>query len=165
MRDQNNGIEKSKAKAVVIEAAEGDSQSTANMLLNFYKESQRKTSEKPTMSNKRPGNRVEKRSKIKIPEWKIVQMMVYQQDIAAEKIGVSISTLKRRFYELSNHGRWSNNTLTCDHPEYVYEPLLLPKSGKRAKLIANVVNKEEEDVNHIASEEMKILNRAFKCNL
>jgi hypothetical protein len=50
-------------------------------------------SKKRTRTGKRP-----KKNKIKIPVYDIIRFMTLPQPVAAEKLGVSISTLKRRYY-------------------------------------------------------------------
>ncbi len=50
-------------------------------------------------------NKQPKKNKIIIPVTQLISLMTLPQPTAARKLGVSISTLKRRFYELS-WGRW-----------------------------------------------------------
>src|SRR3989338_3125777 len=88
-----------------------------------------------------------KSSYIKIPVHDIVRVMTLPQPIAAQTLGVSISTLKRRFYELQ-FGRWPNIELDAQSV-----PTQKPKKGLNALL--NEHQDEEANIDNIT---MKVLH-------
>jgi hypothetical protein len=105
---------------------------------------------------------ISKKNKITLPSWKIVQYMTLPQPLASELMGVSISTLKRRYYAL-NYGRWPINS---SNGEVVLEEYTKSKKMKAEdKLnIRNLVHKENNDPTTIDPLTAKVLQCAFNQN-
>lgn len=101
-----------------------------------------------------------KANKIKIPVHDIIRYMTIPQPMAAEQLGVSISTLKRRYYEL-DWGRWPINSANGDENG---EGFLTSKSLSSAEKlkIANIVNEKDVDEATVDPLTMKILQCVFQ---
>lgn len=99
-----------------------------------------------------------KTTKIRLPIHNIIRTMTMPQPMAAKKLGVSISTLKRRYYELKM-GRWPvsniNSTLYFEEEEVKCEHK--PKLG-------TILNKFDlEDQKAIDTITEAVLMIAFKA--
>ncbi len=69
------------------------------------------------MRRSSPSIRKTKKNKIRIPLSEMIRYFAMPQHIAAKKLNVSVSTLKRRFYELCIH-RWPSHYMIHDHHQY-----------------------------------------------
>lgn len=101
--------------------------------------------------------------KIDIPVDNILIMMIFPQHIAANLLGVSLSTLKRRYYQLNN-GRWPNYK---DKKSLVQiDEILSCRLKERDKLkVEDVVSKYNIDEKTIDNRTSKIISLAFKKHL
>lgn len=91
-----------------------------------------------------------KKNKIDIPTYEIIRCLCLKQDIAADKLGVSISTLKRRYYELKL-GRWPiDSSHQPDSP-----------CSKNKEDVSFVLNKFNEDEIYIDANTCRILRIVF----
>jgi hypothetical protein len=104
-----------------------------------------------TKRGKRRHSGCSKAIRIRIPKYDIVRLMTIRQDIAAVKLGVSLSSLKRRYYEL-NLGRWPI------YSSYILAPEL---HGVEKMYICNILGEEVEDERTINSLTIKVLQAAF----
>jgi hypothetical protein len=101
-----------------------------------------------------------KSNKIKIPVYDIIRHMTIPQPMAAEQLGVSISTLKRRYYEL-DWGRWPINSANGDENEKEFIASKNLSSQDKLK-IENIINERNTDEAIIDPLTMKILNCTFQ---
>lgn len=101
-----------------------------------------------------------KKQKKEIPVHDILRVMAYPQPIASKILNVSISTLKRRYYEL-NFGRWPINSATFDDEQRLEMKTFSNKSLKDNK-ISSIINLHEQHENCIDDITAKILNCVFK---
>ena len=69
------------------------------------------------MRRSSPSIRKTKKNKIRIPLSEMIRYFAMPQHVAAKKLNVSVSTLKRRFYELCIH-RWPSHYMIHDHHQY-----------------------------------------------
>jgi hypothetical protein len=101
--------------------------------------------------------------KIDIPVDNILIMMIFPQHIAANLLGVSLSTLKRRYYQLNN-GRRPNYK---DKKSLVQiDEILSCRLKERDKLkVEDVVSKYNIDEKTIDNRTSKIISLAFKKHL
>merc|ERR1712130_820054 len=88
------------------------------------------------------------------------RLFQYPQPVAAKIMGVSVSTLKRRFYALNMGKRWP------------YYKISSPKksSPKRTKLaackkIGDILNKRDLPETYLDQSTLHVLNSAFLHNL
>jgi hypothetical protein len=96
-----------------------------------------------------------KKNKIIIPIPALISLMTLPQPTAAKKLGVSISTLKRRFYELS-WGRWPVSSVGEEEPE-IFDCTVKTKS------IDAIINKtNSEDTVSLDPLTVTVLQCAFK---
>ncbi|KAL0490522.1 RKD3 [Acrasis kona] len=99
--------------------------------------------------------------KIEIPVHDIVRYLTIPQPIAASKLSVSISTLKRRYYELG-FGRWPINSSNGDNGEEYLQSQNLPVNEKAQ--IKNIINKENVEMSaQVDVLTLRVLQCAFKC--
>lgn len=92
-----------------------------------------------------------KKNKILIPECDIIRHMILPQPLAAEKLGVSISTLKRSYYEMTGHRkRWPVNAPSSSCGD-VYE------KGD----IRYILGREKENCKYLDNMTMTILDVTF----
>jgi hypothetical protein len=119
------------------------------------------TIKKVTKSTRRKPSGIQKpkKNKIKIPMHDIIRYLTLPQPTAAEKLGVSISTLKRRYYEL-NLGRWPINSSNGENGEEFKQEQLL--SHQEKVKLENIQNDREVDAKIVDSLTMKVLQVAFK---
>ena len=92
-----------------------------------------------------------KKNKIYIPLHEIIRYMCIRQDIAAEKLGVSISTLKRRYYEL-RVGRWPVDS-SCE---------MIDDSSMDRTKISTLLNETHVDAREIDTASLRIIFAAFE---
>jgi hypothetical protein len=116
-------------------------------------------SPKKTHKKRNAGISKPKKNKITIPIHDIVRFMTVPQPLVAKKLGVSISTLKRRYYEL-HFGRWPINSSNGDvsSEEYSREQMLTHQEKVQ---ISNMVNEEAHDEKFIDPLSSKVLQLAF----
>jgi hypothetical protein len=99
-----------------------------------------------------------KKNKISLPVSKIVQYMTLPQPLAAKIMGVSISTLKRRYYECS-FGRWPINSANGEFGEEFERAHELPNEEKLR--LRNIVNTTDADPMILDTLTAKVLKCAF----
>jgi hypothetical protein len=104
-----------------------------------------------------------KANKIKIPFHDIVRFLNVPQNIVAEKLGCSISTLKRRYYELQCGQRWPINSANSDTGKEFLESLKL--SNEEKSKIKTILNQHEVESDFVDPLTMKVLQCAFVQNL
>lgn len=103
----------------------------------------------------------DKKNKIKIPICHIISLMTIPQRIAADLLGVSISTLKRRYYELEI-GRWPVNSGNSIDEENVHEYRKNQIVRQLNPSLYDIINEKDYDANYIDPVTTKVLNCAFK---
>ena len=103
--------------------------------------------------------------------------MPLPQTVAAKELGISLSTLKRRFYEL-NMGRWpglvcgsTSNTVHHHFTQHIDDRSSSSSnsngsvsSGRKAEL-SYVLNSSDLEANFMDQITLAVLNIAFKQNL
>jgi hypothetical protein len=101
--------------------------------------------------------------KIDIPVDSILTMMIFPQYVAADLLGVSVSTLKRRYYQLNN-GRWPNyrEKKSLDQIDETLSNRL--KERKKLK-VDDIISKYNIDEKKIDKKTSKIISLAFKKHL
>ncbi|KAL9647134.1 hypothetical protein ABK040_004850 [Willaertia magna] len=106
------------------------------------------------------------KNRIEIPVHDLIRVMNLPQTEAATKLHVSLSTLKRRFYELGM-GRWPANLLTHsgnNNNSHSSSPIIHePCTDKRS--LNFLLNEKEEDSNYIDVVSLMILNLSFKQHI
>ncbi|KAL0490248.1 hypothetical protein AKO1_006598, partial [Acrasis kona] len=90
--------------------------------------------------------------KIQVPVSDIIRHMTLPPSEAAGKLNISVSTLKRRFWEIQNEGRWPV-------PEVSHRPRIITKTSKMD--LFYVVSKKEQDPFVIDDITLCILRCAF----
>ncbi|KAL0485944.1 hypothetical protein AKO1_001700 [Acrasis kona] len=109
---------------------------------------------------KRPSS--PKKSKISIPVHDIVRYLTLPQPLVADRLGVSISTLKRRYYEL-HFGRWPVNSSNGDNGCDFLSSKQLSSADKTR--MANLLNDRPAlDERTIDQLTLKVLQCAFTQN-
>lgn len=115
-----------------------------------------------------PSVRVEKKktvkkSKLSIPLQRIVQYLVEPQPYAAEKLNVSISTLKRRYKELEV-GRWPVNSTYADDTTRTKASITTLTQQDKLK-VENLVNESDiDDESEVDRLTRFVLGVAFMIN-
>jgi hypothetical protein len=105
-----------------------------------------------------------KKNKISIPVHDIVRLLTVPQPIAAKALNVSVSTLKRRYYELS-WGRWPANQMDALSLEesanrFEQEREMDPTQKARITHVTNLYN--THSCTALDSLTYKVLQCAFK---
>ena len=106
-----------------------------------------------------------KKSKISISVSDLIRVMPLPQTVAAQKLGVSLSTLKRRFYELGM-GRWPGLATSCtqqhftDHISEESHDSYTDSSVKGS--LSYVLNGSDIDSTHLDQITLAVLNFTFK---
>lgn len=90
----------------------------------------------------------------------IIRYMTIRQDIAADKLGISVSTLKRRYYEL-DVGRWPVNS-TYDNKWIYCTECTTHNKGDILHILNTRCNHAAEKVDTLT---LKILSVAFTVGI
>lgn len=106
-------------------------------------------------SIKKKKTRCEK--KIKIPAHELVRMMMFPQPLAAEMLSVSISTLKRRYYEIGMK-RWPITSASYDGRAM---PVHDTSRIKDKMAVSFLLNDSEEDSREVTGVTTKMLGCIF----
>ncbi|KAL9654057.1 hypothetical protein ABK040_011601 [Willaertia magna] len=129
---------------------------TNNKGVNLYRrrnnKSQNSAKIAKSSTTKTPGK---KKVKINIPTSDIIRVMMLPQVIAAQKLDVSLSTLKRRFYELGI-GRWPGLQ------QIETNSATLPQNKASLSFILNDMNSETTQLDPVS---LSILSFSFKQNV
>jgi hypothetical protein len=104
-----------------------------------------------------------KKNKIAIPVHDIVRLLTVPQPVAAKALNVSVSTLKRRFYELS-WGRWpcQVDASTLEESTNRYEQERSMSSAEKAKIVHVTHQYNTHSCTSLDSITYKVLQCAFK---
>ncbi|KAL9654041.1 hypothetical protein ABK040_011585 [Willaertia magna] len=115
-----------------------------------------------------------KRNKIDIPLHDLIRYMTLPQSVAAKKLNVSLSTLKRRYYELvmeieGSNSEISNNKVKWPSMPTNYHELSVATedsvpSEKKGSLKYILNRYDAHDNTHVDSLSMTVLNFSFKQN-
>lgn len=107
--------------------------------------SQHKTFKKPQS--------IVKRKRISVTPSAIIQNMVYSPSIAAENIGVSISTLRRRYAEFNCGSHWPITEQEC---------VKMPKQPKNKGALTTIIQNFEREETKLDPLTISMLTCAFK---
>ncbi|KAG2382289.1 hypothetical protein C9374_005491 [Naegleria lovaniensis] len=115
------------------------------------------SSSPPTRISKYACQKSKKKSKINIPVFELIRVMALPQTSAAQVLGVSLSTLKRRYYELGI-GRWPGQ-IANDTKEIEKATETSPEEKVKLSFL---LNGEDIDARQIDQITWSILNFTFK---
>ena len=106
----------------------------------------------------------ERKNKINVSISDLARVSMFRQPEAAESLGVSISTLKRRFYDY-NLGRWAADSAYKDNVEK-NAPLEPIPEGTHAQKLGNIINKTSlENIKELDKLTFFALKIAFRQGL
>ncbi|KAL0476930.1 RKD2 [Acrasis kona] len=111
--------------------------------------------------NKADKSKATSKGKIELSIPDIIRCMTFPQPIAAIMLDVSVSTLKRRFYELQC-GRWPIHSNNSEHGiEYLGSQNILAEDKARIRTITNDKNVDEKNLDYLTC---RVLQCAFANN-
>nr|CAG4711720.1 unnamed protein product [Naegleria fowleri] len=111
----------------------------------------------PTRISKYACQKSKKKSKINIPVFELIRVMALPQTSAAQVLGVSLSTLKRRYYELGI-GRWPGQI--ANNPKEIEKAT--ESSPEKKVQLSFLLNGEDVEARQIDQITWSILNFTFK---
>ncbi|KAL9652609.1 hypothetical protein ABK040_015572 [Willaertia magna] len=176
LNNNNNSCSSSSSRSSIEDSSSSSSDPADNNANNnntnfALKTIKRQKEEQQGITKKRKEYRKKNKNKIEIPIHDIIRVLNLSQAEAATKLKVSLSTLKRRYYEL-DMGRWPANILThCNGHTHqsnynTQTSQLTPDSSNNCKTdkcsLKYLLNEKEVDSNYIDVVSLIVLNLSFK---